>query len=226
MAGGNVFIPAFPVLDNASIVAALGYTPVNQAGDSMTGTLTVTPAGNTSALVLTGGTITALSPLIDMTRTWNNGAVTFTALKLNVTDTASASASLFLDMQIAGVSKFSVSKTGGFAAATGVIGNGGLIVGSRAGMGGNAAGDITSFSGGRIGFVVSTDPTAAPDTYFTRGGVGNMVANGTLATAAPAGSSAGNWKLGALQTAAVVLDTTRSIFVDIGGTVYKLMVAQ
>lgn len=47
----------------------------------------------------------------------------------------------------------------------------------------------------------------------------------TIATAAPAGSSAGAWKLGALQAGAVVLDTTRSIFVDIGGVVYKLMVA-
>lgn len=49
--------------------------------------------------------------------------------------------------------------------------------------------------------------------------------NGSLSTAAPAGSSAGAWKFGALQAGAVVLDTTRSIFVDIGGTVYKLMVA-
>jgi len=47
-----------------------------------------------------------------------------------------------------------------------------------------------------------------------------------LSTGAPAGSSSPLWKFGALQTGAVVLDTTRSIFVDIGGTVYKLMVAQ
>ncbi len=53
-----------------------------------------------------------------------------------------------------------------------------------------------------------------------------LTASGTIATGAPAGSSAGLWKLGALQAGAVVLDTTRSIFVDIGGTVYKLMVAQ
>lgn len=49
---------------------------------------------------------------------------------------------------------------------------------------------------------------------------------GTAQTSAPSGASAGVWKLGSLVTAAVVLDTTRSIFVDIGGVVYKLMVAQ
>ncbi len=53
-----------------------------------------------------------------------------------------------------------------------------------------------------------------------------FTAASTVATAAPTGSSAGLWKLGALQSGAVVLDTTRSIFVDIGGTGYKLMVAQ
>ncbi len=60
----------------------------------------------------------------------------------------------------------------------------------------------------------------------TTGALSSVGGAGTIATAAPSGSSAGVWKLGALQTAAVVLDTTRSIFVDIGGVVYKLMVAQ
>lgn len=49
---------------------------------------------------------------------------------------------------------------------------------------------------------------------------------GTVQTTTPSGSTAGTWKLGALQTGAVVLDTTRSIYVDIGGTVYHLMVSQ
>lgn len=47
----------------------------------------------------------------------------------------------------------------------------------------------------------------------------------TIATAAPAGSSAGLWKLGALQTGAVVLDTTRSLYVDVGGVVYHVMLS-
>ncbi len=64
------------------------------------------------SLTLTGGTITANTPIIDNTITWNDGAVTFTALKLNVTDTASASGSMLLDLQAAGSSLFKVTKAG------------------------------------------------------------------------------------------------------------------
>lgn len=60
-----------------------------------------------------GGTVTASTPVINAYQTWNNGAITFTGALLNITDTASASASLLLDLQIGGVSKFSVNKNGG-----------------------------------------------------------------------------------------------------------------
>jgi len=43
---------------------------------------------------------------------WNDAAVTFTGLKLNVTDTASAAGSNLLDLQVGGTSKFVVSATG------------------------------------------------------------------------------------------------------------------
>jgi hypothetical protein len=52
-------------------------------------------------------------PVIDLSQTWNAPGVTFTGLKLNITDTNSASGSLLMDLQVAGVSKFSVSKAGG-----------------------------------------------------------------------------------------------------------------
>jgi hypothetical protein len=48
--------------------------------------------------------------LFDMTDTWNAGATTFTAIKMSVTDTASAAGSLLMDLQVGGVSRFSVSK--------------------------------------------------------------------------------------------------------------------
>ena len=47
-----------------------------------------------------------------MVATWNNVATTFTGLKLNVTDTASAVGSLLMDLQVGGSSKFSVQKYG------------------------------------------------------------------------------------------------------------------
>jgi hypothetical protein len=63
----------------------------------------------------TGATITASQPLIDVSQTWNNAAVTFTGAKLNITDTASNAASLLMDLGTGGgsfVSKFKVDKVG------------------------------------------------------------------------------------------------------------------
>jgi len=50
--------------------------------------------------------------LYDLTDTWNNVATTFDAIKINVTDTNSATASKLLDLQVGGVSKFKVQKDG------------------------------------------------------------------------------------------------------------------
>lgn len=49
--------------------------------------------------------------IYDMTDTWNDGATTFTAVKMNVTDTASNASSLLMDLQVGGASKFKVTKT-------------------------------------------------------------------------------------------------------------------
>ncbi len=67
---------------------------------------------STHLLKLSGGTVTADTHLIDGAITWNAGGVTFSADKINVTDTASASASLLIDRQVGGSSKFSVDKSG------------------------------------------------------------------------------------------------------------------
>jgi hypothetical protein len=63
-------------------------------------------------LTITGGTVTASTPLLDLTQTWNNAGVTFVGHRLNVTDTASAAASLLLNLQIGGNNKWSVRKDG------------------------------------------------------------------------------------------------------------------
>jgi len=55
-------------------------------------------------------------PLYNLTDTWNNGGTAFTAIKMNVTDTASAVASLLMDLQIGGLSKFTMGKGGDFCA--------------------------------------------------------------------------------------------------------------
>ena len=52
--------------------------------------------------------------IFDLADTWNDGATTFTAIKMNVADTASAAASLLMDLQVGGVSQVQVTKDGAF----------------------------------------------------------------------------------------------------------------
>jgi hypothetical protein len=66
------------------------------------GTTTITPAA------LTG---TAATSALDIAQTWNTTG-TPSAIKLNITDTASNASSRLLDLQVGGASRFSVTKTG------------------------------------------------------------------------------------------------------------------
>jgi hypothetical protein len=66
----------------------------------------------TPRAVITQGTLTDPATNIDATVTWNDAADTFTAWKLNVTSTASAAASLLMDLQVGGSSKITVRKDG------------------------------------------------------------------------------------------------------------------
>jgi uncharacterized phosphosugar-binding protein len=61
---------------------------------------------------LDGGTVTASAPVLDLAQTWNDAAVTFTGLKVDATDTASATNSLLLQLQTGGTDRFSVNKAG------------------------------------------------------------------------------------------------------------------
>ncbi|MDZ4324745.1 MAG: hypothetical protein U1A73_06970 [Pseudomonas sp.] len=59
------------------------------------------------------GTLTAQKAGLNIAGTWNNAAVTFDGVIFaNITDSASASASLLLDLQIGGVSKYKIDKAG------------------------------------------------------------------------------------------------------------------
>jgi hypothetical protein len=74
-----------------------------------TQTVATTLLGSTS---LTGDTLTASAPVLNLTQTWSNGAVTFTGMKFNVASDTSAAASLLMDLQVGGTSQFTVKKTG------------------------------------------------------------------------------------------------------------------
>lgn len=50
--------------------------------------------------------------IYNLSDTWNAGATVFTAIKMNVTDTASATGSKLIDLQINGTTRFDVDKNG------------------------------------------------------------------------------------------------------------------
>lgn len=51
-----------------------------------------------------------MANIYDLSDTWNDGGTTFNAIKMNVTDTASASGSLLMDLQVGGSSRFKIGK--------------------------------------------------------------------------------------------------------------------
>jgi hypothetical protein len=53
-----------------------------------------------------------MSFIYNLTDTWNDGGTQFSAVKMNVTDTASAAGSTLLDLRVGGARKFTVDKNG------------------------------------------------------------------------------------------------------------------
>lgn len=60
-----------------------------------------------------------MSDIFNLTDTWNNVGTTFSAIKMDVTDTASAAGSLLLDLRVGGTAKFQVKKDGTISLASG-----------------------------------------------------------------------------------------------------------
>ena len=88
---------ALAATDRIPVVQTVGAGPVRTTPDAI------------KTYIETGGTVTASDPVLDLSQTWNNAGVTFTGLKLNVTNTASASNSLFADWQVGGSSVLSLT---------------------------------------------------------------------------------------------------------------------
>ena len=65
-----------------------------------------------TTLDIAQGTLTNDAQALNISSTWDDAADTFTLIKADVTDTASAAGSKLLDLQVGGVSKFSVNSAG------------------------------------------------------------------------------------------------------------------
>lgn len=93
--------------DNTGTVAELNLA------QTFTATQTITPAVNTSGIVMSGYSLTGSNAqsLLDLAGTWNTTGAPL-AIKLNITNTASDAASRLLDLQVGGSSKFNIAPSG------------------------------------------------------------------------------------------------------------------
>jgi hypothetical protein len=154
-------------------------------GGSFGGDAGLTFNKTSKAITLGGATVTTSSPVIDAAQTWNAVGTTFTGLKFNATDTASAAGSLLMDLQVGGSSKASVSKAGTLIAST-------SVETTRTGtqyvlapvLYSNTGGLSTHFVARSIyvsigssvpfGFVGSGNADISPDTILTRRAAANL----------------------------------------------------
>lgn len=142
-------------------------------------------------------------PSVSVGHTWNNASDTWTAFKVNVTDSASATASKLADFAVAGVSKCAVLKSGVLrlgsdASGPSLIPSAGLMGFNRRDTSETNAGiaigyyakwAVTIVSGGLFGFSSSATNTLGgnhtPDTAIGRSSSGVVEVNsGTLGTLA------------------------------------------
>ena len=79
---------------------------------------------NPSGLAITPATATTDVNALSVTQTWNNAAVNFTGIKLDVTSTADGASSLLMDLRDDAASKFSVTKAGDVTSAASITATG------------------------------------------------------------------------------------------------------
>ena len=162
--------------------------------------LTATPDANTTAITVASHTHTTSNPAISVAQTWNDAAVTFTGLKANFTDTASAAGSLMLDLQVGGSSKFNINKAGQVNFAAGSITAPSLFLGTDTSIGWYQGGSswlftvagssklyiggfVSQSSGGTYCFSSTTAATGTTDAGIGRNAAGVVeVNNGLLGT--------------------------------------------
>jgi len=121
--------PTWTTISTTAISNSTSTVNVTSASGPILANISGTTIANISntGITLTSVSTTTNSPVINATQTWNSGSTIFTGIYENITDTASASASKLIDLQVGGVSKFAVDKTGNLAIGTGTGGSlGGL----------------------------------------------------------------------------------------------------
>jgi len=120
------------------------------------------------SLAISGATVTASKPILDLSQTWNNSGVAFTGFKFNITQTAQSSTSKPFDWQLGGVSKFWMDNDGYPSTSTGL----GVYSGATAVIFAYSSG-IDMASTARLGFT-SGSAFMGADTILLRETAGVM----------------------------------------------------
>jgi len=119
-------------------------------------------------LTLTGGTVTASAPVLDLAQTWNNASVAFTGLQQTITNTASAAGSRLFNFVVGSTSVLSARTMTGVLATEALIINGGdrgLLFGSNSVTNPNAAFFSLRWQTNIAGFNTSAILTWGTDGY-------------------------------------------------------------
>lgn len=106
--------------------------------------ITIDGSVTAKQVIGTSGTVTTNTPVLNLTQSWNSGAVTFEAIKLDVTSAVGTSdpAALLMNLKVGGVSQFSVTKVGTVTAVSNILAGGNI----------GATGQVSS----GIGFICTT----------------------------------------------------------------------
>lgn len=224
--------------DNAALAAALD-AKLDKAGGTMTGALINSTNGAVSApvvsltgTVFTGGSATTTKPLFLLEpagTTSNNWDTDGTMLGVNA---ASGFAGDLCKMQVNSVRMFAVDNLGSLAfGGANDLGCGQSSFGFLTLRSANQVGAAIWGAGGmvlasnRSIFWTDGDVDGTRDTSLARTAAGEISANGSLKTAAPTTGTAAAWKFGSIVTAAVSVDLTQYVELDVGGVLVKLIKA-
>jgi hypothetical protein len=166
--GANVKLTTQDVADLVTPAGSSGQLQYND-GSAFAGMAGTAWDNTTRSLTITGATVTASAPVLDLSQTWNDAAVGFTGLRLNVTNTASAAGSRVFELLVAGESRFDIDAIGSVDARGPFTAREGLIVanGFKTVTGFFANFSTTNTING-YGFIGGLNATAAADLKLER----------------------------------------------------------
>lgn len=110
-------LPFDVVVSGTHVFNVNGYGTVTFAGNMTTGSSSFLLIGATGQIEMQGGTVTANTPMISITQEWNNAAAKFDAIFVDITNAASLSTSLLLDLQVGGSTAFGIDAFGNITVA-------------------------------------------------------------------------------------------------------------